>query len=86
MLFDEYREKHLDRSNHSRSCEYILRHQEINNVIMHLDHKASDKLFIDFAGKKLSIVDKDSGGIIPTEVFVSILPCSQLTYVEAVAS
>ena len=53
---------------------------------MHLDHKAGDKLFIDFAGKKLSIVDKDSGEIIAVEVFVAILPCSQLTYVEAVTS
>lgn len=86
MLFDEYREKHPDGYSHSRFCEYILRHQEVSNVVMHLDHKAGDKLFIDFAGKKLSIVDKDSREIIPVEVFVSILPCSQLTYVEAVAS
>jgi len=53
---------------------------------MHLEHKAGDKLFIDFAGKKLSIVNKDSGEILPVEVFVAILPCSQLTYVEAVAT
>lgn len=86
MLFDEYREKYPDGYSHSRFCEYILRHHEVNNVVMHLDHKAGDKLFIDFAGKKLSIVDKDSGEIIPVETFVAILPCSQLTYVEAVSS
>lgn len=53
---------------------------------MHLEHKAGDKLYIDFAGQKLSIIDQDTGEIIPVEVFVAILPCSQLTYVEAVTS
>ena len=43
-------------------------------------------MFIAFAGDKLSIIDLDTGEIIPVEVFVAILPCSQLTYVEAVMS
>ena len=41
-------------------------------------------MFIDFAGDKLSIIDITTGEIIPVEVFVAILPCSQLTYAEAV--
>ena len=40
----------------------------------------------DFAGKKLSYVNKATGEQIPVEVFVSILPCSQYTYVEACES
>lgn len=46
---------------------------------MHLEHKAGGKVFIDFTGDKLSIIDLDTGEIIPVEVFVAILPCSQLT-------
>ncbi len=53
---------------------------------MHIDHKAGDKLYVDFAGQKLSITDKQTGEIINVEVFVSILGASQLTYVEAVGS
>ena len=53
---------------------------------MHMEHKAGDKLYIDFAGEKLSIVDADSGEIREVEVFAAILGCSQLTYVEAVVS
>ncbi|MCY0530953.1 DDE-type integrase/transposase/recombinase, partial [Klebsiella pneumoniae] len=41
---------------------------------------------VDYAGDGLELVDRDSGGIIAVEVFVAILPCSQLTYVEAVMS
>ena len=48
-----------------------------------LEHLAGHEMFVDFAGKKLEIVDKDTGEIKPVEVFVSILPCSQYTYVEA---
>jgi transposase len=54
--------------------------------VMHLEHKAGDKMYIDFAGEKLSILDQDSGEVIDTEVFVAVLGCSQLTYVEAVRS
>ncbi|MFN5829495.1 MAG: IS21 family transposase, partial [Bacteroidota bacterium] len=45
-----------------------------------------DKLYVDFAGDKLSIVDKQTGEIQHVEVFVAILGASQLTYVEAVMS
>ena len=86
MLYREYKERHPEGYSRSRFCDYLMRHQVANSVVMHLEHKAGDKLFIDFAGKKLSIVNKDSGEILPVEVFVAILPCSQLTYVEAVAT
>jgi transposase len=49
-----------------------------------MEHKAGDKLFIDFAGDKLTIIDQQTGEIKNVEVFVAILGASQLTYVEAV--
>ena len=54
--------------------------------VMHMEHKAGDKVFIDYAGEQLSVVDKESGELQQVEVFVAILGCSQLTYVEAVYS
>ncbi len=54
--------------------------------VMHMEHKAGDKVYIDFAGEKLSITDKDTGEVREVEVFAAILGCSQLTYVEAVYS
>ena len=53
---------------------------------MKLEHDPGKEMFIDFAGKKLHIVDKETGEIIPVEVFVAILPNSQYTYVEACLS
>lgn len=53
---------------------------------MHMEHKAGDKVFVDYAGEKLKIVDTETGEIKSVEVFVAILGASQLTYVEAVES
>lgn len=85
-LHHEYLSSHPD--GYGRTRFYILIQQYIacSRPIMHLEHKAVDKVFIDFAGDKLSIIDLDTGEIIAVEVFVAILPCSQLTYVEAVMS
>lgn len=52
---------------------------------MHFTHKAGDKLFIDYTGKKLTIVDRDTGELQDLEVFVCVLGSSQYTYVEASA-
>lgn len=53
---------------------------------MHMEHKAGDKVFVDFTGEKLHIVDEQTGEVKAVEVFVAILGASQLTYVEAVES
>ncbi|MEI7585847.1 hypothetical protein [Runella sp.] len=53
---------------------------------MHLEHKAGDKLYIDFAGEKLHITDAQTGQKQGLEVFVAVLGCSQYTYCQAVYS
>jgi transposase len=51
-----------------------------------LEQEPADKLFIDFTGKKLSIVDPVTGEVAPVEIYVAVLGFSQLTYIEAVYS
>lgn len=60
----------------------VQRYRMINNPSMRMEHKAGDKMFIDCTGSKLWIYPY---GEPPreVEVFVSILGCSLLTYVEA---
>ncbi|MCK5020260.1 MAG: IS21 family transposase [Candidatus Peribacteraceae bacterium] len=48
-----------------------------------IEHKAGDKMYVDYTGKKLQILDPDSGQPIYLEVFVAILGASQLIYAEA---
>lgn len=51
-----------------------------------IEHKAGDKMFIDFTGEKYPYSDVVTGEIKQAEIFVAILGCSQLTYAEAVES
>jgi transposase len=49
-------------------------------------HKAGEKLFVDFSGKKPHIVDPKTGELIEVELFVAVLGASNYTYAEATAS
>jgi transposase len=53
---------------------------------MVLAHKAGEKLFIDFAGKKLSYIEKDTGEVIYCQVFAACLPYSDYSFAMAVPS
>jgi len=51
-----------------------------------MEYKAGDKMFVDFAGEKLFIVDPKTGIKTDLEVFIAILGANQRSYVEAVDS
>lgn len=84
MLWQAYLKEFPKGFHYTQFCFYYNQWKNRVNPVMHLDHKAGDKLFVDFAGQKLSIVDKDTGEVTQVEVFVAILAASQLTYVEAI--
>jgi len=84
--WEEYCKNNPLAYSYSRFCVNYKQWLKQTNPSLHIEHKAGDKLYIDFAGKKLHIVDKSTGEFVPVEVFVSVLGCSQLTYVEAVPS
>lgn len=86
MLWLEYIKEFPDGYQYSQFCFYFAQWRARVNPVMHIDHKAGDKLYVDFAGERLSITDKETGEVTPVEVFIAILGASQLTYVEAVMS
>src|SRR5260370_6614408 len=50
---------------------------------MRQHHAAGDKVFVDYSGKKVPIVDPASGVVREAEIFVAVLGASSLTYAEA---
>lgn len=70
----------------SAFLEKINRFMQVGKPSMKMTHKAGDKLFVDFTGQKLQLVDEITGKVSELEVFVAILGCSQLTFVMAVHS
>jgi len=86
LLWREYRQRYPEGYGHTQFHWYFTAYTGRAKPVMHLEHKAGDKMYIDFAGEKLSITDRDSGEVHYQEVFVAVLGCSQLVYVEAVGS
>ncbi len=86
IMWNEYLKKYPDGYKHSQFFYYFDLWSGKVNSTMHIDHKAGDKMYVDYAGAKLQVVDKKTGEINDVEVFVAILGASQLTYVEACLS
>lgn len=83
VLWEEYKQKHPKGYSYTQFCYHYQQWSGNSDVTMHFEHKAGDKLFVDYAGKNLRIVNRETGEIIPVEVFVAILGASQMIYVEA---
>ena len=81
--WQQYIALHPDGYRVSQFKRYYLQWLKVRNPVMHMEHKAGEKMYVDYAGQKLQIIDPASGEEIPVEVFVAILGASQLTYVEA---
>jgi transposase len=83
QLWQRYRAKNPDGYGLSQFKKYFLMWQRARNPVAHIEHKAGAKMYVDYAGDKLQIMDPQTGEIIKLEVFVAILGGSQLTFVEA---
>lgn len=55
-------------------------------VTMRQVYKAGEKLFVDYAGKKPTIVDARTGERVEVELFVAVMGASNFTYAEATAT
>jgi len=82
-LWYRYSQEHIDHYGYSQFCQLFSDWLDSKKVSGKLNHIAGDKLYIDYAGKKLQIVDKHTGEVRDVEVFVGILPASSYTFVEA---
>lgn len=70
LLWEEYYAKHPDGFKLSQFKYWYAEWRKETSPVMHMEHKAGDKLSIDFTGKKLHIVDRDTGELKELEVFV----------------
>lgn len=86
LMWEEYLEKNPNGLMSSQFMDRYMVWSKKVNPVMHMEHKAGDKMFIDYAGKTLPIIDKDTGEISEVQFFVSILGASQYTYAEASSS
>lgn len=86
MVYQSYLVQYPDGYKSSAFLERLNKYMQAGKPSLKMIHKAGDKLFVDFTGQKLHLVDQLTGEISDLEVFVAILGCSQLTFVMAVHS
>ncbi len=86
VLWEEYRLDYSDGYGYTQFCHHLKQQLIARKPSMILEHKPAEKLFVDFAGKKLSYVDRHTGEIIWCPVFVACLPYSDYSFVFAVRS
>jgi len=83
QLWVEYAENNPGAYGYSRYCELYGRWRKKLNPTMRQRHRAGEKTFVDFSGKKPHIVDAKTGELVEMELFVATLGASSYTYVEA---
>ncbi len=86
LLWEEYRQTHPAGYSLSQFSFHLSQHSLSKNPSLVLQHKPGDKLYVDFAGKKLSYIDPATGEIIDCQVFVACLPYSDYGFCMAVPS
>jgi len=83
LLWHEYRADHPDNGyGYSQFCDRYRRWRKQLDVTMRQEHRAGDKLFVDYAGQTVGVTDPDTGEVTDYQVFVATLGASNFTYVE----
>jgi transposase len=83
LLWEEYRIEHPDGYRYSRFCELYQRWLRKQEVVLRQEHRAGEKLFVDYAGQTIPVKNPDTGEIHEAQLFVAVLGASNYTYAEA---
>lgn len=86
LLWGEYRERCPDGFGYTWFTEQYRAHALRLDVVLRQEHRAGEKLFLDFAGVTIPIVDQATGEVWQAQLFVAVLGASNYTYTEALPS
>ena len=83
LLWQEYREQHPDGYQYSAFCKYYLNFSRSLPVTMRQSHAPGERLFVDYSGQTVPVIDPATGEVRQAQIFVAVLGASNYTYVEA---
>ena len=84
LLWEEYKAATADGYQYSAFCLHYARWASKLQLTMRQEHRVGEKLFIDFSGDGIDIIDPKTGEVTSAKLFVATLGASNYTYVEAV--
>ena len=82
-LWREYNEVYPDGYKYSQFCDLYKKWRKKLNASMRQNHKGGEKLFIDYAGVKVSVTNSVEGKIRDANIFVAAFGASNYFYTEA---
>ena len=84
LLWSEYAATHGDRAyQYSRYCDLYRAWLRRQKRSMRQQHKAGEKLFIDYCGPTMAVIDRVTGEVRQAQIFVAVLGASSYSYAEA---
>lgn len=83
ILWQEYREAYPGGFEYSQFCNHYRQWLKLADPVMRQEHKAGEKMFVDYAGQTVSVIDPTSGHEAEAQIFVAVLGASNYTYCEA---
>jgi transposase len=86
LLWIEYKQQYPEGYQYSRFCELYQRWEETLDLSLRQEYRAGEKMFVDFAGKGIEVINPLTGEIKEAEIFVAVLGASNYTYAEAMQS
>jgi transposase len=86
LLWQEYKASHPEGWQYSVFCDQYRRWLARQELVLRQNHSPGEKLFVDYAGQTLPVVDRYSGEIQPAQIFVAVLGCSNYTFACATRS
>ncbi len=83
LLWQEYKEANPDGYQYSWFCREYGRWLSKADVVMRQSHRGGEKLFVDYAGQTVPVIDGNTGEVREAQIFVAVMGASNYTYVEA---
>lgn len=86
LLWEEYRVGTPQGYRYSQFCQRYRWWKKVLTPVLRMEHKAGEKMFVDYAGPTIPYTDRETGDAREAAVFVAALGASSMTYAEAQAS
>ena len=86
LLWYEHKQENPDGYQYSRFCDLYRGWEKKLDVCLRQEHRAGEKLFIDYAGQTMPIINRTTGEITQAQIFLAVLGASNYTNAEATPS
>lgn len=83
LLWEEYKQIYPQGYQYSRFCQLYNKWEGKLDKVMRQNHRAGEKMFVDYAGQTVEIQDKTTGEIRSAQIFIAVLGASNYTFAEA---